>query len=48
MNPDIRYEVQYSSYVNVTTDGFVLLKKAVKTDSFALQASEAPDIEPHM
>ncbi|KAL2088452.1 hypothetical protein ACEWY4_015351 [Coilia grayii] len=36
-NPDIRYEVQYSSYVNVTTDGFVLLKKAVKTDSFALQ-----------
>ncbi|KAG5269993.1 hypothetical protein AALO_G00187440 [Alosa alosa] len=37
MNPDIRYEVQYSSYVNVTTDGFVLLKKAVKTDSFALQ-----------
>ncbi|XP_031425121.1 cadherin-related family member 5 isoform X2 [Clupea harengus] len=37
VNPDIRYEVQYSSYVNVTTDGFVLLKKAVKTDSFALQ-----------
>ncbi|XP_022525706.2 cadherin-related family member 5 isoform X2 [Astyanax mexicanus] len=37
VNPDIRYEVQYSSYVNVTTDGFVLLKKAVRTDSFALQ-----------
>ncbi|XP_063044257.1 cadherin-related family member 5 isoform X2 [Engraulis encrasicolus] len=36
-NPDIRYEVQYSSYVNVTTDGFVVLKKAVKTESFALQ-----------
>ncbi|XP_036443275.1 cadherin-related family member 5 [Colossoma macropomum] len=37
INPDIRYEVQYSSYVNITTDGFVLLKKAVRTDSFALQ-----------
>ncbi|XP_072517051.1 cadherin-related family member 5 isoform X2 [Salminus brasiliensis] len=37
VNPDIRYEVQYSSYVNITTDGFVLLKKAVRTDSFALQ-----------
>lgn len=47
VNPDIRYEVQYSSYVNVTTDGFVLLKKAVKTDSFALQASEESDREPY-
>ncbi|KAM9460851.1 cadherin-related family member 5 isoform 2-T3 [Clarias gariepinus] len=37
INPDIRYEVQYSSFVNVTTDGFVLLKKPVRTDSFALQ-----------
>ncbi|XP_067309551.1 cadherin-related family member 5 isoform X2 [Pseudorasbora parva] len=37
INPDIRYEVQYSSYVNITTDGFILLKKAVRTDSFALQ-----------
>ncbi|XP_060742834.1 cadherin-related family member 5 isoform X5 [Tachysurus vachellii] len=37
INPDIRYEVQYSSYVNVTTDGFVLLKKSVRTESFALQ-----------
>ncbi|XP_060797894.1 cadherin-related family member 5 [Neoarius graeffei] len=37
INPDIRYEVQYSSYVNITTDGFVLLKKPVRTDSFALQ-----------
>ncbi|XP_026868847.2 cadherin-related family member 5 isoform X2 [Electrophorus electricus] len=37
INPDIRYEVQYSSYVNITMDGFVLLKKAVRTDSFALQ-----------
>ncbi|XP_028811506.1 cadherin-related family member 5 isoform X2 [Denticeps clupeoides] len=37
VNPDIRYEVQYSSYVNVTTDGFILLKKTVRTDSFALQ-----------
>lgn len=40
INPDIRYEVQYSSYVNITTDGFILLKKAVRTDSFALQASK--------
>ncbi|XP_058256212.1 cadherin-related family member 5 isoform X2 [Hemibagrus wyckioides] len=37
INPDIRYEVQYSSYVNITTDGFVLLKKTVRTESFALQ-----------
>ncbi|XP_017332859.1 cadherin-related family member 5 isoform X2 [Ictalurus punctatus] len=37
INPDVRYEVQYSSYVNITTDGFVLLKKPVRTDSFALQ-----------
>ncbi|XP_052456746.1 cadherin-related family member 5-like isoform X2 [Carassius gibelio] len=37
INPDVRYEVQYSSYVNITTDGFILLKKAVRTDSFALQ-----------
>ncbi|XP_076879552.1 cadherin-related family member 5 isoform X2 [Brachyhypopomus gauderio] len=37
VNPDIRYEVQYSSYVNITTDGFVLLKKAVRTDSFISQ-----------
>ncbi|XP_062869463.1 cadherin-related family member 5 [Trichomycterus rosablanca] len=37
INPDIRYEVQYSSYVNITTDGFVLLKKPVRTESFALQ-----------
>ncbi|XP_051984254.1 cadherin-related family member 5-like [Xyrauchen texanus] len=37
INPDIRYEVQYSSYVNITTDGFILLKKVVRTDSFALQ-----------
>ncbi|XP_056089146.1 cadherin-related family member 5 [Rhinichthys klamathensis goyatoka] len=37
INPDIKYEVQYSSYVNITTDGFILLKKAVRTDSFALQ-----------
>lgn len=40
INPDIRYEVQYSSYVNITTDGFILLKKAVRTDSFAVQASK--------
>lgn len=39
INPDVRYEVQYSSYVNITTDGFLLLKKAVRTESFALQAS---------
>ncbi|XP_073693494.1 cadherin-related family member 5 [Garra rufa] len=37
INPDVRYEVQYSSYVNITTDGFMLLKKAVRTDSFAVQ-----------
>ncbi|KAL3065906.1 hypothetical protein OYC64_015947 [Pagothenia borchgrevinki] len=36
-NPDVKYEVQYSSYVNVTTDGFVILKRVVKTESFALQ-----------
>uniref|UniRef100_A0A3P9HEP5 Cadherin related family member 5 n=1 Tax=Oryzias latipes TaxID=8090 RepID=A0A3P9HEP5_ORYLA len=37
LNPDVRYEVQYSSYVNVTSDGFVVLKRVVKTESFALQ-----------
>ncbi|XP_036072995.1 cadherin-related family member 5 isoform X2 [Oryzias melastigma] len=37
VNPDVRYEVQYSSYVNVTSDGFVVLKRVVKTESFALQ-----------
>ncbi|XP_069580667.1 cadherin-related family member 5 [Brachyistius frenatus] len=37
VNPDVKYEVQYSSYVNVTTDGFVILKRVVKTESFALQ-----------
>ncbi|CAL8351408.1 unnamed protein product [Merluccius merluccius] len=37
LNPDIRYEVQYSSYVNVTAEGFVILKRVVKTESFALQ-----------
>nr|XP_020475554.1 cadherin-related family member 5-like [Monopterus albus] len=37
VNPDVRYEVQYSSYVNVTSDGFVILKRGVKTESFALQ-----------
>ncbi|XP_056269668.1 cadherin-related family member 5 [Pseudoliparis swirei] len=36
-NPDLKYEVQYSSYVNVTSDGFVILKRVVKTESFALQ-----------
>ncbi|KAF5906097.1 cadherin-related family member 5-like isoform X1, partial [Clarias magur] len=36
-NPDVKYEVQYSSFVNVTTDGFVLLKKPARTESFALQ-----------
>ncbi|KAK9542261.1 hypothetical protein VZT92_000136 [Zoarces viviparus] len=36
-NPDVKYEVQYSSYVNVTSDGFVILKRVVKTESFALQ-----------
>ncbi|KAM4744608.1 cadherin-related family member 5 isoform 2-T2 [Anableps anableps] len=37
VNPFMRYEVQYSSYVNVTPDGFVILKRVVKTESFALQ-----------
>ncbi|XP_037835880.1 cadherin-related family member 5 [Kryptolebias marmoratus] len=37
VNPDVKYEVQYSSYVNVTTDGFVILKRIVKTELFALQ-----------
>ncbi|CAK6980847.1 cadherin-related family member 5 [Scomber scombrus] len=37
LNPDVKYEVQYSSYVNVTSDGFVILKRVVKTESFALQ-----------
>ncbi|XP_068596906.1 cadherin-related family member 5 [Brachionichthys hirsutus] len=37
VNPDVKYEVQYSSYVNVTSDGFVILKRIVKTESFALQ-----------
>lgn len=37
----MKYEVQYSSYVNVTPDGFVVLKRAVKTESFALQVTEA-------
>ncbi|KAL1007780.1 hypothetical protein UPYG_G00091500 [Umbra pygmaea] len=37
VNPDVRYEVQYSSYVNVTTEGFVILKRVVRTESFALQ-----------
>ncbi|XP_057710027.1 cadherin-related family member 5 isoform X2 [Corythoichthys intestinalis] len=37
VNPDLKYEVQYSSYVNVTSDGFVILKRVVKTESFALQ-----------
>ncbi|XP_028999504.1 cadherin-related family member 5 isoform X2 [Betta splendens] len=37
VNPDVKYEVQYSSYVNVTSDGFVILKRLVKTESFALQ-----------
>ncbi|XP_029977836.1 cadherin-related family member 5-like [Sphaeramia orbicularis] len=37
VNPDVKYEVQYSSYVNVTSDGFVVLKRVVKTESFALQ-----------
>lgn len=39
VNPDVRYEVQYSSYVNVTSDGFVILKRVVKTESFALQVT---------
>ncbi|XP_029354385.1 cadherin-related family member 5 [Echeneis naucrates] len=37
VNPDVKYEVQYSSYVNVTSDGFMVLKRIVKTESFALQ-----------
>ncbi|XP_056134228.1 cadherin-related family member 5 isoform X2 [Lampris incognitus] len=37
VNPDVKYEVQYSSYVNVTSEGFVILKRVVKTESFALQ-----------
>uniref|UniRef100_A0A1A8EAN5 Cadherin-related family member 5 n=1 Tax=Nothobranchius kadleci TaxID=1051664 RepID=A0A1A8EAN5_NOTKA len=37
VNPDMKYEVQYSSYVNVTSEGFVILKRVVKTESFALQ-----------
>ncbi|XP_037551141.1 uncharacterized protein cdhr5a [Nematolebias whitei] len=37
VNPDVKYEVQYSSYVNVTFDGFVVLKRVVKTELFALQ-----------
>ncbi|XP_071394869.1 cadherin-related family member 5 [Centroberyx affinis] len=37
LNPDVKYEVQYSSYVNVTSEGFVILKRVVKTESFALQ-----------
>lgn len=40
VNPDMKYEVQYSSYVNVTSDGFVVLKRVVKTESFALQVNE--------
>ena len=39
VNPDVRYEVQYSSYVNVTAEGFVILKRVVKTESFALQVT---------
>lgn len=35
----MKYEVQYSSYVNVTSDGFVILKRVVKTESFALQVA---------
>ena len=38
----MKYEVQYSSYVNVTADGFVILKRVVKTESFALQVTDAP------
>lgn len=41
VNPDVKYEVQYSSYVNVTSDGFVILKRVVKTESFALQVTGA-------
>lgn len=40
VNPDVKYEVQYSSYVNVTSDGFMILKRVVKTESFALQVSD--------
>ena len=39
VNPDVRYEVQYSSYVNVTAEGFVILKRVVKTEPFALQVT---------
>ena len=39
VNPDVRYEVQYSSYVNITAEGFVILKRVVKTESFALQVT---------
>lgn len=39
VNPDVKYEVQYSSYVNVTSDGFMILKRVVKTESFALQVT---------
>lgn len=39
VNPDVKYEVQYSSYVNVTSDGFMILKRVVKTESFALQVN---------
>lgn len=39
LNPDVRYEVQYSSYVNITAEGFVILKRVVKTESFALQVT---------
>lgn len=41
VNPDVKYEVQYSSYVNVTSDGFVILKRVVKTESFALQVTSS-------
>lgn len=40
VNPDVKYEVQYSSYVNVTFDGFVVLKRVVKTELFALQVTD--------
>lgn len=48
VNPDVRYEVQYSSYVNVTSDGFVVLKRVVKTESFALQVAHTPAAVCHM
>lgn len=41
VNPDVKYEVQYSSYVNVTSDGFMILKRVVKTESFALQVTDS-------